>query len=133
VILAGAAWSGTSTEVEYGYTGSKTARTHRYIGSVSPWLGGKGKRRKVTVPCYSLADALAYTDGLGFAWVKSDCEGCEHVFLKGPRLAELGTIEGEWHHRDGTPAEFAAQLSATHDVTWSEGIGGGPFLAVRRG
>ena len=34
--------------------------------------------------------------------------------------------------RDGTPESFAEQLGATHEVTWTAGIGGGPFLAVPR-
>ena len=84
------------------------------------------------MPRYSLADAIKATGGEGFAWVKADCEGCEHYFFRGPGLRKLAEISGEWHHRDGSPQEFAEQLSATHDVTWAEGVGGGPFRAVRR-
>lgn len=132
-ILEGAAWKGTGTlDIEYGYTGSETAETHAYIGSVTPWLDAPGKKQTATVPIVSLADAIAATGGRGFAWVKSDCEGCEHVFLRGPGLRQLGTIEGEWHERDGTPESFAKQLSKTHEVTWDQGIGGGPFRAVPR-
>ena len=133
-ILGGAAWPGKgSIDVEYGYTGSELAETHAYIGSVTPWLDAPGEKQVATVSRYSLKDALAYTDGEGFVWVKSDCEGCEHAFFKDARLLrKLGTIVGEWHQRDGTPQSFAARLSRTHDVTWSEGIGGGPFRAVPR-
>jgi FkbM family methyltransferase len=132
-ILAGAAWPGKGAiEVEYGYTGSEVAETHAYIGSVSPWLDAPGSKQTVTVPRYSLADALKQTGGRGFVWVKSDCEGCEHTFLRGTGLRKLGTIVGEWHQRDGTPEAFAQQLSKTHEVTWSQGIGGGPFRAVPR-
>lgn len=132
VLLAGAAWKGRKpVEVEYGYTGSEVAEVHAFIGSITPWLGAPGEVQKAEVPVYSLKDALAFTEG-SFSWVKSDCEGCEHHFLKGANLAKVGTIEGEWHQRDGTPEDFAAQLSKTHEVTWTEGIGGGPFRAVRR-
>lgn len=130
VLLAGAAWKGKGTvEVEYGYTGNETAETHRYIGSISPWLEAPGDSQRSEVPVYTLKDALAHTDG-SFVWVKTDCEGCEHYFFKGPLLASLGTIEGEWHHRDGDPQRFAGQLAKTHDVTYGEGIGGGPFRAT---
>jgi FkbM family methyltransferase len=132
VLLAGAAWKGRGTiDIEYGYTGSEMAEQHAYIGSVTPWLGAPGEVKSAAVPIYALKDALAYTDG-SFVWVKTDCEGCEHYFLKGPLLAKLGVIEGEWHHRDGDPEAFAAQLGKTHDVTYTEGIGGGPFKAVPR-
>ena len=133
VILAGAAWKGRgSIDVEYGYTGSELAETHAYIGSVTPWLDAPGTKRTATVPIVTLAAALTRTDGQGFVWVKTDCEGAEHVFFKGAALRKVGTIEGEWHERDGSPESFAAQLSATHDVTWEQGIGGGPFTAIRR-
>ena len=133
VILAGAAWPGSGTiDVEYGYTGSELAETHAYIGSVTPWLDAPGEKQTATVPRYSLIDALALTDG-GFVWVKSDCEGCEHAFFRGPGLRKVGRIEGEWHERDGTPESFAKQLAKTHDVSWEQGIGGGPFRAVPRG
>jgi FkbM family methyltransferase len=132
-ILAGAAWPGKGTiDVEYGYTGSELAETHAYIGSVTPWLDAPGEKQTVSVPRYALADVLKLTDGRGFVWVKSDCEGCEHSFFRGSGLSKLETIVGEWHQRDGTPEAFAKRLSRTHDVTWSEGIGGGPFRAVRR-
>jgi FkbM family methyltransferase len=132
-ILAGAAWPGKgSIDVEYGYTGSELAETHAYIGSVTPWLDAPGDKQVVTVPRYTLAGVLTATAGKGFVWVKADCEGCEHLFFRGAGLRKLGTIVGEWHQRDGTPEAFAARLSKTHDVTWSEGIGGGPFRAVRR-
>ena len=80
----------------------------------------------------TVAGVLTATAGKGFVWVKADCEGCEHLFFRGAGLRKLGTIVGEWHQRDGTPEAFAARLSKTHHVTWSEGIGGGPFRAVRR-
>ena len=132
-IVHGAAWKGSgSIEVEYGYTGSETAETHAFIGSVTPWMDAPGKKQTATVPIISLAQAITYTKGSGFAWVKIDCEGGEHAFLKGPGLAKLGIIEGEWHERDGTPESFAKQLSKTHVVTWEQGIGGGPFKAVPR-
>jgi len=132
-ILAGAAWSGKgSIAVEYGYTGSEVAETHAYIGSVTPWMDAPGDKQTATVPRYSLTDVLKTTAGKGFVWVKSDCEGCEHLFFRGAGLRKLGTIVGEWHQRDGTAEDFAARLSKTHDVTWSEGIGGGPFRAVPR-
>ena len=131
-VLAGAAWRGKGTiEVEYGYTGSETAETHAYIGSVSPWMDNPGGKKTATVPIYTLADTLTYSDG-SFVWVKTDCEGAEHAFFKGAALRHVGVIEGEWHHRDGTPEAFAKQLSKTHVVTWGEGIGGGPFKAVPR-
>ena len=133
-ILGGAAWPGKGNiDVEYGYTGSETAETHAYIGSVSPWLDAPGEKQTASVPRYSLTDAIAVTGGEGFVWTKADCEGCEHLFFRGSGLRKLGVIVGEWHQRDGTPEAFAKQLSRTHDVTWSEGIGGGPFRAVRRG
>jgi len=132
-IVHGAAWKGSgSIEVEYGYTGSETAETHAFIGSVTPWMDAPGEKQTATVPIISLAQAITYTKGSGFAWVKIDCEGGEHAFLKGPGLAKLGIIEGEWHERDGTPESFAKQLSKTHVVTWEQGIGGGPFKAVPR-
>lgn len=132
-ILTGAAWPGKGTiEVEYGYTGSETAETHAYIGSVTPWLDAPGEKQVAIVPRYSLADVLKITGGEGFVWVKSDCEGCEHAFFRGRGLRKLGVIEGEWHERDGTPESFVATLSRTHDVTWGQGIGGGPFKAVPR-
>jgi FkbM family methyltransferase len=131
-VLNGAAWSGRGTiEVEYGYTGSELAETHAYIGSITPWLDAPGTKQTATVPILTLKDALAHSDG-EFVWAKSDCEGCEHRFFTGAALAHVGTIVGEWHFRDGSPESFAERLSATHDVTWSEGIGGGPFRAVRR-
>lgn len=133
VVMNGAGWKGKGTiEVEYGYTGSEIAETNRYIGSVSPWLANPGSATKATVPIVTLKDALAVTDG-EFVWAKSDCEGCEHHFLRGPLLKHVKVIVGEWHFRDGSPEDFTARLSKTHDVTWSEGIGGGPFRAVRRG
>lgn len=133
VVLAGAAWSPGQpmTRVEYGYSGSETAEHNAFIGSVSPWIEDAPRTYR-QVPTITLSHALAETGSDGFAWVKSDCEGCEHRFLKGPELGQLGRIEGEWHRRDGDPETFAAQLSGTHDVTWTEGIGGGPFTAVPR-
>lgn len=133
VLLAGAAWKGKGPiSIEYGYTGSETAEVHAYIGSVTPWMDAPGEKRSAMVPRYTLADALKATGGQGFAWAKSDCEGCEHYFFRGVGLRNVGTIAGEWHHRDGSPESFAEQLSATHEVSWAEGIGGGPFRAVRR-
>jgi FkbM family methyltransferase len=132
-ILAGAAWKGSGTvEVEYDYTGSEVATTHAFIGSVTPWMDAPGPKKTATVPTYTLKDAIAATDGEGFVWVKSDCEGCEHFFFRGPLVKKLGHIEGEWHSRDGDPDTLAARLSKTHHVTYSTGIGGGPFKAVRR-
>ena len=133
VLLAGAAWKGKGTiEVEYGYTGSEVAETHAYIGSIDPWMDAPGAKQTATVPIYSLADAIKATGGEDFVWVKSDCEGCEHHFLKGAGLRKVGTISGEWHRRSGDPERFIGQLSKTHTVEWSEGIGGGPFRAVPR-
>ncbi len=133
VLLAGAAWKGTGKiDVEYGYTGSETAEVHRFIGSITPWMDAPGEKESASVPRYSLKDALSHTEGQGFVWAKTDCEGCEHYFFKGPLLSQIATIEGEWHHRDGDPALFAGQLGKTHEVTYTEGIGGGPFKAVRR-
>jgi len=94
-------------------------------------MDAPGDKKTATVPRYSLADALKHTDGR-FVWAKADCEGCEHYFFKGPLLAKVGTICGEWHRRDGDPERFVGQLSKTHTVQWSEGIGGGPFRAVPR-
>jgi FkbM family methyltransferase len=135
-ILAGAAWKASGVqqtiEVEYGYTGSELAETHAYIGSVTPWLDAPGEKQVATVQLVSLKDVIALTGGKGFVWVKSDCEGCEHIFFRGAGLSKLGTIVGEWHQRDGTPEDFAKRLSKTHEMTWSQGIGGGPFRAVRR-
>jgi FkbM family methyltransferase len=135
VVVSGAAWkvpkSGT-VQIEYGYTGSEVAETHAYIGSVTPWLDAPGEKKTVTVPVHNLSELLTMAaPEHRFVWVKIDCEGCEHKFLKG-ELAKLGTIEGEWHERDGTPESFAAALSKTHHVTWAQGIGGGPFKAVPR-
>lgn len=134
VVLAGAAWSAGSKvkRIEYGYTGSEIARVHAYIGSVSPWIS-TADREYTDVPVITLAGAIAATGGAGFVWVKSDCEGCEHRFLKGPGMAKVGFITGEWHRRDGTPESFRAQLDKTHMVTWQDGDGqGGPFEAVPR-
>jgi len=125
-----AAWSSKGEiTVEYDYSGDEIAFGHRYIGSVSPWIADV-PRSYMTIPSVTLTQALKVTGGQGFAWVKSDCEGCEHPFFRGPGLAKVGIIEGEWHHRDGSPESFAEQLSKTHDVIWGEGIGGGPFRAV---
>ena len=133
VVINGAVWSRKGMiEVEYGYTGSEVAETHRFIGSITPWLDAPGEKQSVKVPGYTLARAIELTQGEGYVWVKIDCEGAEHHFLRGPLLRKLGVIEGEWHERDGTPESFAKQLSKTHDVTWSQGIGGGPFRAVPR-
>ena len=133
VVFNGAAWNiGDSLEIEFGYTGSAVAETHAYIGSVTPWMDAPGDKQSATVPVVTLKEALSFTGGEGFVWVKIDCEGCEHRFLKGAGLRKLGVIEGEWHERDGTPESFAKQLSKTHEVTWSQGIGGGPFRAVPR-
>lgn len=132
IVWNSAAWSKSGTmQVEYGYTGSEIAESHRFIGSVSPWLSD-APRAYVDVKSVTLTEALKVTDGAGFVWVKTDCEGCEHPFFKGPGLKKLGIIEGEWHERDGTPESFAERLSKTHDVSWVKGIGGGPFRAVPR-
>lgn len=132
VVLNGAGWHGKgSIDVEFGYTGSELAETNRYIGSVSPWLSNPGTATKASVTIITLKDALALTDG-EFVWAKSDCEGCEHHFWKGPLLRKVKVIVGEWHLRDGSPEDFTARLSKTHDVEWSQGIGGGPFRAVLR-
>lgn len=131
-VLNAAAWDGKgSIDVEYGYTGSEVAETHAYIGSITPWLDNPGDSVTATVPIITLKGALALTDG-EFVWAKSDCEGCEHRFFVGAGLKRIAVLVGEWHHRDGSPEAFAERLSKTHDVTWSEGIGGGPFRAVRR-
>jgi FkbM family methyltransferase len=117
VVWNKAAWTGRGNQrVEFNYRGNEVAEVHRFIGSVSPWID-KAERDYASVPTATLAQALAVTGGQGFEWVKSDCEGCEHPFLKGPGLAKLGVIEGEWHVRDGTPESLAAQLAATHEVT----------------
>jgi len=133
-VWRGVAWDTTkaSTDIEYGYTGSEVAETHAYIGSVTPWMDAPGDKKSARVPCFTLGDVIKKTGGVGFVWVKSDCEGCEHRFLKGAGLAKLGIIEGEWHERDGSPESFAKQLSKTHEVIWSQGIGGGPFTANPR-
>jgi len=132
-VVNAAAWTGYGRlDVEYGYTGSEVAETHAYIGSITPWLDAPGDKRSASVEIWTLRDALDLTNGEGFVWVKSDCEGCEHRFFKGPLLAKIGIIEGEWHERDGSPESFAKQLSKTHVVTWEQGIGGGPFKAVPR-
>ena len=132
-IVNAAAWKGTGTvEVEFGYSGSEVAETHAFIGSITPWMDAPGEKQSATVPIITLAQALAITGGEGFVWVKIDCEGAEHFFLKGAGLKKLGLIEGEWHERDGTPESFAKQLSKTHLVDWQQGIGGGPFRAVPR-
>lgn len=130
-VINAAAWSGKGTiDVEYGYTGSEVAETHAYIGSVTPWLDNPGASVTATVPIITLAEVLKQTGDI--VWAKSDCEGCEHRFFTGAGMKRIGTLVGEWHHRDGSPESFAERLSRTHDVTWSEGIGGGPFRAVRR-
>jgi FkbM family methyltransferase len=132
VLLNAAAWVGKGQKrVEFGYTGSEVATVHAFIGTVTPW-DDPAERQYAIIPIVTLREALAYTDGQGFVWAKSDCEGCEHKFLKGALLGEIGTIEGEWHQRDGTAQDFVDQLGATHTVTWGQGIGGGPFTAVRR-
>lgn len=132
-LLAGAAWKGRGPiDIEYGYTGSEVAEIHAFIGSISPWLEAPGSKKSARVPVYTLKDAIAATGGQGFVWAKSDCEGCEHPFFRGPLLRKVGMISGEWHQRDGTPESFAAQLAKTHDVTWTQGIGGGGFRAVPR-
>ena len=134
VVYNAAAWDNSrkSIDIEYGYTGSEVAETHAYIGSVTPWMDAPGDKTSSRVPVITLAKALTHTDGQGFVWVKTDCEGAEHRFFKGPALRKIGIIEGEWHERDGTPESFAKQLSKTHVVTWEQGIGGGPFKAVPR-
>lgn len=133
VILAGAAWKGKGDiEVEFGYSGDANTEDHRFIGSVTPWIDAPGSKQTAKVPRFSLADALSYTDG-EFVWAKSDCEGCEHHFFKGPLVSKVRVISGEWHERDGSADALAARFSKTHDVTYQQGIGGGPFLAVRRG
>lgn len=130
VVWNAAGWSKSGEmTVEYDYSGDEIAFGHRFIGSVSPWISD-APRTYIKVRSVTLADALKVTDGHGFVWVKTDCEGCEHPFFRGKGLRKLGTIEGEWHERDGTPESFAATLGKTHDVTWGEGIGGGPFKAV---
>lgn len=133
--LNGAAWDHNDTiDIEYGYTGSEVAETHAYIGSVTPWLDAPGDKKSATVRAFTLDWILSdeMLQGQGFVWVKTDCEGAEHRFFKGPGLAKIGIIEGEWHERDGSPESFAKQLSKTHVVTWEQGIGGGPFKAVPR-
>jgi FkbM family methyltransferase len=132
VVVNAAAWDSSrkTIDIEYGYTGSEVAETHAYIGSVTPWMDAPGDKTSSRVPVITLAKALAYTDGQGFAWVKTDCEGAEHRFFRGPGLRKVGIIEGEWHERDGSPESFAEQLSKTHTVSWEQGIGGGPFRAV---
>jgi len=132
VVWHAAAWNKAGElTVEYDYTGNEIAEVHRYIGSVSPWISD-APRTYAKVRSVTLRQALNVTEGQGFVWVKSDCEGCEHPFFRGSGLAKLGVIEGEWHERDGTPESFAATLSATHEVTWDQGVGGGPFKAVPR-
>jgi FkbM family methyltransferase len=131
-VAHGAAWDSSrkTIDIEYGYTGSEVAETHAYIGSVTPWLDAPGDKQSATVMVVSLKDAIRWTGGEGFVWVKTDCEGAEHRFFRGPGLRKLGIIEGEWHERDGSPESFAEQLSKTHTVSWEQGIGGGPFRAV---
>lgn len=132
IVWHAAGWSKSGPmTVEYDYSGDDTALNHRFIGSVSPWLAD-APRRYAPVEGVTLADALKVTDGAGFAWVKTDCEGCEHPFFRGAGLKKVGIIEGEWHRRDGSPEDFAERLGKTHIVTWAEGIGGGPFKAVPR-
>jgi FkbM family methyltransferase len=132
IVWKSAAWdsSAEEIEVEFGYTGSEVAETHAYIGSITPWMDAPGDKQTAVIPVTTLADAVGWSGG--FVWVKTDCEGCEHRFFKGPLLAKIGIIEGEWHERDGSPESFAKQLSKTHVVTWEQGIGGGPFKAVPR-
>jgi len=132
-VMSAVAWDkGRYLDVEYGYTGSEVAETHAYIGSVTPWMDAPGDKVSASVSVLTLKAAIDLTEGQGFVWVKTDCEGCEHRFFKGPLLAKIGIIEGEWHERDGSPESFAKQLSKTHVVTWEQGIGGGPFKAVPR-
>lgn len=129
-----AAWSGKGgVNIEYGYTGNETATTHRYIGSVDAWmdLPAGGTKQTVEVSIITLREAIEVTDGQGFVWAKTDCEGCEHRFFRGAGLRKVGTIVGEWHRRSGTPEGLERQLSKTHTVTWTVGDHfGGPFKAV---
>lgn len=132
-VLHGAAWDGRGTlDIEYGYTGSEVAEVHAFIGSITPWMDAPGDKVSSTVPIVNLAHAIRLTGGEGFVWVKTDCEGAEFHFFKGAGMKKLGVIEGEWHQRDGTPEQFAEQLSKTHVVDWGQGIGGGSFKAVPR-
>ena len=136
IVLHGIAWEGDGeATIEYGYSGSEVANVHTFIGSVTPWMARPPESTVsyATVPIISLADAVSITRGEGFAWTKTDCEGGEHYFFRGPAMRSLEYIVGEWHARDGTPEDFAAQLAPTHIVEWSDGDGqGGPFTAVRR-
>ena len=130
IVWNAAGWDTSGTiDVEWDYSGSEAATVNRYIGSVSPWLFD-APRTHTTVKSVTLEDALAVTDG-GFVWVKADCEGCEHKFFQGD-LSRIGHLEGEWHERDGTADGLVAAFAPTHETTWSQGIGGGPFRAVPR-
>ncbi len=97
-IIEGAAGKQPTHVIRYGYTGDESASVHRFIGNQHMPPGTPF--RAARVPGVSLS-ALVEQYG-PIAFLKIDCEGCEHDFLDDPAIGEVALIHGEWH--DGATA-----------------------------
>lgn len=114
-------------KVAYGYRGSVLAEHHAFIGNAT-LVSASVDHDVASVLCHSLAEFVPLD------FLKIDCEGGEWAFLRGPALAQVARIHGEWHPTEGhVQADMLAVLSPTHDVTFSGPIEGpGGFVAVRK-
>lgn len=115
---------GEQGTVRWNFDSDDAGQHHRFIANAQGF--DKANAQVETVDTVSLADLA----GGEVAFIKIDCEGGEYAFLRGPALAHVAEIRGEYHMGFDALAE---QLTDTHVVTLTSGTESfGGFRAVRR-
>jgi FkbM family methyltransferase len=120
-ILQGAV--GTN-QISYGFEGSETASTNRYIGNLTmaPLRGSQ----RIQVRCYTLAELLPC------AAMKVDCEGGEWALFADRAILTVPLLFGEYHGQPGAEGVLAT-FGKTHRVTFDHtGGSAGNFRALLR-
>lgn len=99
VILIQAA-AGKNPRIAWNWSGDETALHHRYIGNQH--FDSGTPHEELVVPTVSLSALVAEYGPIAF--LKIDCEGCEHSFLDDPAIEQVATIHAEYH--DGPKVEL---------------------------
>lgn len=101
-IIEGGAGKGKQT-VRYGFSGSEIASVHRFIANQGMPEGTP--YTEITVPGHSLTELVNKYGPIAF--IKIDCEGCEHAFLDDPAIDQVERVHGEYH--DGPRVEIRTE------------------------
>ena len=120
-VVDAAAGRGRTATINWGFTGSETARHHAYIGNSLLPDREKFPHQQAEVRVRTLA-SLDSEFG-PFCFAKVDCEGCEYAFLDGTSVLPL--IRGEEHHGPLQLPDYA--------VSYTQDSAPRGFEAVRRG